>query len=157
MRDARYIAEHRGGCLKMEDHRRLIRWARECAQHILPLFGDPVDSRLTDALAVAKNWESGKVKTGVAMKASLAAHSVARESSNPVSTAVARAVGQAVATAHMADHSLGAALYGLKALKFAGKSLEKERYWQMEQLPPLPEDLLELIRTTLKEKGMVFE
>ena len=31
--------------------------------------------------------------------------------------AVARAIGHTVATAHMADHSLGAALYALKAVK----------------------------------------
>jgi hypothetical protein len=40
--------------------------------------------------------------------------------------AVARSVGHAVATAHIADHSLGAAWYALKAVKSAGKSIGEE-------------------------------
>ena len=48
---------------------------------------------------------------------------------------MARAVGHAVATAHMADHSLGAVWYALKAVKYAGKSIDMERKWQDEQLP----------------------
>jgi len=58
--------------------------------------------------------EMGNIPVGGAMKDSLGAHAVARESINPISIAVARSIGQAVATAHMADHSLGAALYALK-------------------------------------------
>ena len=61
------------------------------------------------------------------MKASLGAHAVARESFNPISIAVARSIGQAIATAHMADHSLGAAFYALKAVKHASKSTDEER------------------------------
>jgi hypothetical protein len=61
---------------------------------------------------------------------------VANESSsNAVSVALARAVGHAVATAHMADHSLRAADYALKAIKAAGKSIEEESKWQDEHLP----------------------
>ena len=65
--------------------------------------------------------------------------------------AVARSVGHAVATAHMADHSLGAALYALKAVKHAGKSVDAERKWQNEQLPS---EIMELVLTamSLKEK-----
>ena len=54
--------------------------------------------------------------------------------SNPISIAVARSIGQAVATAHMADHSLGAAIYALKAVKFADKSIDAERKWQNEAI-----------------------
>jgi hypothetical protein len=32
-------------------------------------------------------------------------------------------------------HSLGAALYALKAVKKAGKSADEERNWQNKQLP----------------------
>jgi hypothetical protein len=35
----------------------------------------------------------------------------------------------------MADHSLGAALYALKAVKAAGGLIDAERRWQNEQLP----------------------
>jgi hypothetical protein len=36
-------------------------------------------------------------------------------------------VGHAVATAYMADHSPGVALYALKAMKLTGKSIEEIR------------------------------
>jgi hypothetical protein len=35
----------------------------------------------------------------------------------------------------MADHSLGASLYALKAVEAAGASADVERAWQVEQLP----------------------
>jgi hypothetical protein len=101
---------------------------------------------------VAKEWENDNVPTGDAMKASLDAHPVARESSNQISIAVARSIGQAVATAHMADHSLGAALYALKAIKYAGKSINEEREWQNKQLQLLPPEIVELVQTTMIEK-----
>ena len=99
------------------------------------LFGETIDERLRNALNVAKAWQQGNASVGDARKASLDAIGVARESSNTTAIAVARSVGHAVATAHMADHSLGAALYALKAVKNAGKSIDEERKWQDEQLP----------------------
>lgn len=145
MRDKRFIAEHRGGSLKKEQHRQLIKWACGCSENVLPLFGEEIDERLKNALVVAKEWEKGKASVGDAMKASVDAYTVARESSNPTSIAVARSIGHAVATAHMADHSLGAALYALKAVKNTGKSIEAQRKWQNEQLPP---EIMELILTS---------
>jgi hypothetical protein len=82
---------------------------------------------------------------------------VARALSNPVSIAVARSIGQAVATAHMADHSLGAALYALKAVRQAGKSMEVERAWQEKQLQQLPSVIIELVQTTMAEKLKSFK
>lgn len=153
MRDKRFVAEHRGGLLKKEQHRQLMKWACACAQHVLSLFGEEIDERLKNALVVAKEWTNGNATVGDAMKASVVAHAVARESSNPTSIAVARSVGHAVATAHMADHSLGGALYALKAVKNAGRLIDAERKWQYEQLPP---EFLELVRTIMskKEKGL---
>ena len=142
MRDKRFIAEHRGGPLKKEQHYLLIQWACGCAENVLPLFGEITDERLTTALHVAKEWKSGNASVGDAMNASVAAHAAARDSLNPVSIAVARSVAQAVATAHMADHSLGAAWYALKAVKNAGKSMDEERRWQDKQLPPEIKDLV---------------
>ena len=136
MRDKRFIAEHRGGPLKKEQHSQLISWACDCAEHVLRLFGEKIDGRLINALQVAREWKDGKASVGDARKASVGAHAVARESSNVTAIAVARSVGHAVATAHMADHSLGAAWYALKAVKNAGKSIDVERKWQNEQLPP---------------------
>jgi hypothetical protein len=142
MRDQRFVARHRGGPLKKEQHCQLITWAIACAEHVVPLLGEKPDERLENALLIAKAWAQGNASTGDAMKASVAAHAVARESSDAASIAVARSVGQAVATAHMADHSLGAAWYALKAVKSAGSSTEAERQWQDEHLLPEIRDLV---------------
>jgi hypothetical protein len=127
-------------------------WACVCTEHVLPLLGETLDERLKNALLIAREWVNGNTTVGEAMKASVGAHAVARELTNPTSIAVARAVGQAVATAHMADHSLGAAIYALKAIKSAGKSIETERKWQNEQLPL---EIKEIVLTdrTIKEKA----
>lgn len=152
MRDKRFVAVHRDGSLTEYNHRQLIRWARECSEYVLSLLAENIDERLIHALHVAKEWEKDTAKVGDAMKASLAAHAVARESVNATSTAVARSVGQAVATAHMADHSLGAALYALKAVKHAGKAVDEEREWQNKQLQQLPAEMVKLVSTSLIEK-----
>lgn len=149
MRDKRFIAEHRGGSLKKEQHIQLINWACDCAENVLLLFGKKTDDRLKKALLIAKEWANGKATMGEARNASLNAIAVANESSNPVSIAVARAVGHAVATAHMADHSLGAAFYALKAVKNAGKSINAERKWQNDQLPT---EIMELVLSARSKK-----
>lgn len=151
MRDTRFVAEHRGGPLKSIQHRQLMQWACVCVKHIMTIFNNN-DERLLNVLLTAGKWVNGDATAGEARKAALVAHSVANESSDPVTTAIARSVGHAVSTAHMADHSLGAALYGLRALKTAGKPIIQERQWQNEQLPP---EIRELILTsrTLKEKA----
>jgi hypothetical protein len=149
MRDKRFIAKHRGGPLRKEQHYQLMTWACDCAEHVLYLFGENRDERLKNALHTAKEWTLGNVSVGDARKAAVGAHAVARESSNPTAIAVARSVGHAVATAHMADHSLGAAWYALKAVKNAGKSTDAERKWQDEQLPS---EIKELVLTARKSR-----
>jgi len=152
MRDNRFIAEHRGGLLTKKHHRQLMIWACVCTEHVLPLLGGTLDERLTNALLIAREWANGNTTVGEAMKASVGVHAVARELTNPISIAVARAVGQAVATAHMADHSLGAAIYALKAIKSAGKSIEVERKWQNDQLPSEIKKIV-LTGRTIKERA----
>ncbi len=149
MRDKRFIAKHRGGPLKKEQHYQLIKWACDCAEHVLHLFGEKIDDRLKNALNVAKEWKEGNASVGDARKAAVSAHALARKASNPIAIAVARSVGHAVATAHMADHSLGAAWYALKAVKNAGKSIEAEKKWQDEQLPP---EIKEFVLTAKKRR-----
>jgi len=149
MRDKRFVALHRGGPLTKDHHHQLIRWAKECSEHVLSFIDGNIDQRLIHALYVAKEWEKEKATVGDARNASVGAHTVARESSNPIIIAVARSIGHAVATAHMADHVLGAALYALKAVKSAGKSIEAERKWQKEQLPS---EIKELVLSTVPGK-----
>lgn len=151
MRDKRFVAVHRGGPLTKDHHRQLMRWARGCSEHVLSMIDDNIDQRLIKALYVAKEWEEEKAAVGEARNASVSAHALARESSNPIIIAVARSVGHAVATAHMVDHSLGAALYALKAVKSAGKSVDAERKWQNERLPSEIKELV-LTARSLKEE-----
>ena len=154
MRDKRFVAEHRCGPLKKEQHRQLIKWAYSCVEHVLPLLGEKLDDRLKNAILIAKEWEKGNATVGDARNAAFGAIALANESSNPISIAIARAAGQAVATAHMSDHALGAAVYALKAVKSAGKSIDAERKWQNEQLPS---EIRELVLTTRSQKEQIFK
>ncbi|MDX2004137.1 MAG: hypothetical protein SFU83_02580 [Meiothermus sp.] len=156
MRDRRFVAAHRSGPLGLEHHRLLMAWAYACAEHVLPLLGEPVDERLRAALETARAWECGKARVGAAQKASLAAHAVARALTNPAAVMVARAIGQAVATAHAADHSLGAAEYALKAVKAAGGSAQEERAWQDAQLPGEVAELVQSARAAIRAKAPKF-
>jgi hypothetical protein len=146
MRNKRFVAVHRGGLLSKEHHLQLMTWAADCAEHVLPFFGEQPDHRLLEALQTARAWARGEIPVGQAQKASVQSHAVARESKSLAAIAVARAVGQAVATAHMADHSLGAAWYALKAVKAVGKSIDEEKTWQNEQLPLEIKELMLLAR-----------
>jgi hypothetical protein len=147
MRDNRFIAEHRGGTLTREQHLLLMQWAIACAEKVLPLFGEAIDARLKNALNVAYRWMEGKASVGEARKASVEAIAVANESIDRTSIAVARAVGHAVATAHMADHALGPALYGLKAVKSASLSVSDHKAWQNDQLTDEIRDMVLSART----------
>ena len=136
MRDRRFVAAHRGGPLDRDSHIFLARWAADCAERVLPLFtrcsDDPGPQR---ALEIGRAWANGEVKTGAAMKASVAAHAAARGVKDKAAIAAARAAGQAVATAHFADHSMGALLYALKALEAAGSATGPELKSQLAKLP----------------------
>jgi hypothetical protein len=145
-----FIAEHRGGPLKKEQHRQLIHWARKCIMRVLPLLGEKTDDRLEHALKVAKAWEEGNASVGDARNAAFGAIDVANEFTNPTSIAIARGVGHAVATAHMADHAQGAAEYALKALSSEGKPIDAERKWQDKQLP---QEIKELVLSSRKKKS----
>jgi hypothetical protein len=150
MRDHRFVAVHRGGPLDLATHRLLAIWAADCAEHVLPLFEESsADDRPRRAIDTARAWARGEVPVGVAQKAAVAAHAAAREVQGESATAAARAAGHAPATAHMADHSLGPAIYAVKAVAAAGGSPEDERQWQLEQLP---EELRELVVSALDRR-----
>ena len=152
MRDRRFVAAHRGGPLDPQSHAFLARWAADCAERTLHLFTQcSEDPRPGLALEVARSWANGEVKTGAAMKASLAAHAAARETPNKAATAAARAAGQAVATAHCADHCMGALLYAMMALEQAGSSSSFEMDLQFAKLPNhLRDPVSEGVRARLK-------
>ena len=115
----------------------------------MSLLSNKIDNRLTYAINTAKKWTEGNASVGDARNASFECIAFANELTNPKEIAVARSVGHAVATAHMADHSLRAAEYALKAVKLANKSADEERKWQDEQLPSV---IIELVLTARKTK-----
>lgn len=152
MRDRRFVAVHRGGPLDVTAHRLLAAWAADCAEHVLPLFSNcSSDDRPQLAIEVAKAWARGEVSVGDAQKAAVAAHAAAREMTSKSAKAAARAAGHAVATAHMADHCLGASDYAMKAVKETGASADVERAWQIEHIP---DQVRELIVSALESRAI---
>ena len=150
MRDKRFVAAHRGGSLPLADHRVLAAWAADCAERLLPLFElHSRDVRPRQAIEVGRAWARGEVRTGVAQRAAVAAHAAARESTNEVAVAVARAAGHAVATAHFADHSLGVLIYGAKAVEDSGGASHDE---QLRQLAQLPKRLRTLVASAMEQR-----
>jgi hypothetical protein len=136
MRDRRFVAVHRGGPLDLDCHRILAGWGADCAKRVLPLFARASDDpRPRLAIEAVRAWARGAVKTGIAMKASLAAHAAAREAADPSAIAAARAAGQAAGAAHCADHCMGALLYALKALAAEGGNTGLELRRQIAKLP----------------------
>jgi hypothetical protein len=154
MPDKRFIKEHRKGLPKKEQHIQLINWSCRCSEKVLHLFCEISDERLKKALVIVKEWANGNASVSDSMKASAGTHAAARESSNPISTPVARSVGHAVAAAHMANHSSGAVLYALKAVKNADKSVDTERKWQNEQLPS---EIKGIVQTAMFMKEKAFK
>lgn len=127
MRDERFKATCRGGSLSLQRHHLLAAWAADCAEHVLLLFSNhcPNDNRPEKAVEAARAWSRGEITVGEARAAAIAAHAAAREAGEEAARYVARAAGHAAATAHMADHAPGAAVYALKAVHAAAAANER--------------------------------
>jgi hypothetical protein len=142
-RDPRFVAVHRGGLLEPSQHHLLALWAADCAEHVLPLFTakHPKDDQPHRAIETARAWARGQASVNDAREAAFAAHAAARDAQDPAAREAARAAGHAVATAHMADHELGAAAYAIIAVRLASTASDRmsadkdECRWQREQLP----------------------
>lgn len=126
------------------DHKTLALWAIDCAERVMPFFEEkyPQDHRPRKAIETLKIWiQTGIFKMAVIRKASLDAHSAAREvgEDNPARSA-ARAAGQAVATAHTHRHAYGPAIYAQQAIHRvtdafrADTAVSREREWQYQHL-----------------------
>jgi hypothetical protein len=130
--------------VKSSDHKTLATWAIDCAKRVLPYFEEkyPDDDRPRKAIAALQTWiDTGIFSMAVIRKASLDSHAAARAvgEDNPARSA-ARAAGQAVATAHVPNHSMGAALYALQAIHRAADpadadaAVTNECDWQCQHL-----------------------
>ncbi|MDA3804877.1 hypothetical protein PED38_08715 [Clavibacter sp. CT19] len=117
------------------DRRRLIVWAAACGVRLLPVFSAerPDDGRLRDALDGAAAFAGGTLGVGVMRTLAFGCHAAARDAESAEATAVARAVGQAAAVAHMAGHSREIPRYTRKAL--AGEQLVAELERQRASVP----------------------
>jgi hypothetical protein len=128
-------------------HAALAVWAADCAERVMPYFEEahPTDHRPRNAIEACREW----ARTSVFIMAdvrrvSLASHAAAREvGEDNAARSAARAAGQAVATAHVPTHSIGAANYALQAIYRATDSstsdaaIAKEREWQYQRLRAL--------------------
>ena len=130
--------------VKKTDHKTLAMWAIDCVERVVPYFEEkfPDDHRPQQAIEALQAWiHTGVFKMAVIRKASLTSHAAAREvGKDTAARSVARAAGQAVATAHVPLHALGAANYALQAIHRACNSSDanaavaKEREWQIQHL-----------------------
>lgn len=126
------------------DHKILAVWAIDCAERVLPYFEEqfPDDPRPRKAIETLQTWiETGVFKMATIRKASLDSHAAAREVGEDCpARSAARAAGQAVATAHVRTHALGAANYALQAIHRAtpvadaDAAVAQERAWQTQHL-----------------------
>jgi hypothetical protein len=125
-------------------HKILAAWARDCTERVMPFLEDnfPEENRPRIALQTLQAWiNTGVFKMAVIRGASLASHAAARDvgEDSPARSA-AHAAGQAVATAHVPAHAIGAAKYALQAVfRAAGPpnadtAVAEEREWQYMHL-----------------------
>jgi len=136
--------------MRKTDHKTLAVWAIDCVERVLPHFEEkyPEDHRPRQAIEALQAWiNTGVFKMAVIRKAALASHAAARAvGEDTAARSAARAAGQAVATAHVPTHSLGAANYALQAIHRATNSsdadaaIAKERDWQYQHLFELGEN-----------------
>jgi hypothetical protein len=126
------------------DKKTLALWAIDCTKRVLTYFEKkyPKDRRPRNAIETLQTWvKTNLFKMKVIRKASLDAHAAAREvGEDNAARSAARAAGQAVATAHVKTHSIGAAIYSLQAIhrvtntSDAYTAVAKEREWQYQHL-----------------------
>ena len=138
-----------------QDQRLMAIWAPDCVERVLPFFEKayPKDDRPRKALEACRTWvRTGVFKMADIRGASLAAHAAARVAKeNDAACFAAHAAGQAVATAHVPQHTYGGAYYALKAVVAADPAhaevkIAKEQNWQSRHLPKhLRDDILSKI------------
>lgn len=123
------------------DQKILALWAADCAEHVLSYFENecPDDNRPRKAIEVCRTWaNTGVFRMFVIRGASLSAHAAAKTAKKDDSKFAVHAAGQAVATAHVPTHALGASVYGIRAVAahsgIVNDGIVKERNWQLELL-----------------------
>jgi len=126
------------------DQKILAVWAVDCVERVMPYFEEkyPEDHRPRKAIEALQKWIDTRVfKMADIRKAALDSHAAARETGEDnAARSAARAAGQAVATAHVPTHSVGAAIYALQAINRAADASDadaavaSEQDWQYRHL-----------------------
>jgi len=111
------------------DHKILVIWAADCAEHVLPYFNEkhPKDKRPQIAIEAGRAWARGEMSVNDARTAAFEAHAAARDARESAARAVARAAGHAAAAAQVANH----AVHGADS---AASAITGERIWQYKHL-----------------------
>jgi hypothetical protein len=148
----------------IDDQKLLAWWAADCVERVLFLFEKayPSDPRPRKAIETCREWvRTGEFKMSVIRGVSLAAHAAAREvKDNLAAFNVARAAGQAVATAHVPQHAFGV-FYALRAIAAAFPDCAEEKVleehkWQAQHIAAhLHEVYMERV-VVLKRKNGLF-
>lgn len=126
--------------LETMGHLQAVRWAADCAEHILHFYEEkhPNDGRPRQAISAARDWIKGEIGVRDARQSAFATHAAARETQDEAAIAAARAAGQAVSTAHLSAHAIHASTYAVKAAAYASgfddSAVEAERHWQLDRL-----------------------
>ena len=128
--------------MRKTNHNTLAIWAMDCVERVMPYFEEqyPTDPRPRNAIVTLQAWiTTGVFKMVDIRKSALASHAAARKvGEDNAARSAARAAGQAVATAHVATHSIAAANYALQAIYRVTNSFDaavaKERDWQYRHL-----------------------
>jgi hypothetical protein len=119
-------------------------WAADCAERVISYFEEkcPEDDRPRKAIEATRMWaQTGVFKMADVRKVALAAHAAARNiEKDDAARSAARAAGQALATAHVPNHAIAAAIYAATAVRDTSNSSHadaatiKERIWQYQHL-----------------------
>lgn len=147
-----------------EDQVALALWSIRCAERVLPFFESkaPQDSRPRAALEAGREWaRTLEFRMAAIRAASLDAHSAAKDVQfNQPASFAAHACGQAVATAHVAQHAYGGAYYALKALVSSTtqeqrRLIDEELAWQSDKLPDhLRDEIMSRLIVEDRPKGI---
>lgn len=119
---SRAAEAERGRKVRLEerDHKSLVLWATDCAEHVLPYFEEkyPKDDRPRNAVEAGRAWVRGEIAMSEVRVAAFAAHAAARDVDQAAARAAARAAGHAAVPTDSAA--------------------AKERDWQYRRLPKHP-------------------
>ena len=117
-------------------HKDLLKWAMDCAYHVLSFYEEehPKDLRVREAIDSGKKWLNGELSVSEVRSYAFCAHKAARETKIEKAIYAARSAGHAAATVHVKTHAVHAANYALRVFDYSDKLKEQESIWQYNRL-----------------------